>query len=204
MMTVPTQFYHCQGPKMRLNEKDIHSFDLSLKFVHSPILDLWGVVVFDNIVCFANYSVQNLQICKRFYPDLWEDNKGCLSSESHFSWNKCSPIRIRVKISTWKWTTVCSIKRIIRKPMPTVNWTELIMTMLFIGVVNDGDNEGHDDDNDDHDGEGNGDDIEERNLCNWIFAFCSFHNRFKHLLNLGRKNIEGHQTKHKASKYCRL
>ena len=90
------------------------------------------------------------------------------------------------------------------------------MMMLFIGVVNDGDNEdhdadneGHDGDNDDHDGEGNGDDIEdeeaeERNLCNWIFAFCSFHNRFKHLLNLGRKNIEGHQTKHKASKYCRL
>ena len=80
--------------------------------------------------------------------------------------------------------------------------------MLFIGVVNDGDNEdhdadneGHDGDNDDHDGEGNGDDIEyeeaeERNLSNWVLSLCSFHHTFKHLLNLGRKKVRGHQSKH--------
>ena len=43
-------------------------------------------------------------------------------------------IIISISISTWKWATVCSMKRIIRKPMPTVNWAEMITMMLFIGA----------------------------------------------------------------------
>ena len=87
---------------------------------------------------------KNQKISTKFYPDLFGASNGCLSSSScHFSWRKNSweesspaPPKNRQKYfyhqhlhflwtialcPTCKWTTVCSMKRIMMKPMPIVN-----------------------------------------------------------------------------------